>query len=616
MHLEDSPDDVEFVKRELKKGGLSFDFLSVDDREAFAEALVTFKPDIILSDHSLAGFDSLEALQIVRSKGLSTPFILVTATVAEWFAVTVLKSGAEDYILKDRLQRLPNAVVSALRKQQHEKEAAQHQEEIFRNEKKFRALIENTNDLIGLFDGHFQMIYRSPNYYRFTGWSSEELENIGVLSGIHPQDFPASQLIMQQVLSNPGKSFHVNYRFLHKLGHYIWLDGIVTNMLHDESIKGIVSNMRDVTEERQAESAHRAAHDRLLFHMENSPLGFIEWDSQFRMISCSKRAEEIFGWSDQEYRHTEINGLATIYVEDQERTTQVANELTTGKVERNHALNRNVRKDGTVIWCEWFNSVLKNAAGEVITIMSLVQDVTERKKTEEKIVQSESRFRGLLENSYDAIVIRDAQFHMIYSSPSARRILGINETDPAEVSFIDTIHPDDRTFVDNIQQEILNNPGRPYFLTFRKKHMKGHYVWVEGVMTNMLHNPAIEGIVSNFRDITERHESEEEKNKLVAQLIEQNNDLTQFSFIASHNLRGPVASMLGLVQLLDNAHKQEEYAMVRQHMKTSAQKLDSVITDLSEIVEVKTSGEHLKETVSIPEIIGELQQFFESEKAQ
>lgn len=361
LHLEDSEDDAVLIERELKKGGLEFDIFHAEERASFVNALHSFHPDVILSDHSLPGFDSTEALAIVKSNGRNIPFILVTATMTEYFAVEVLKSGAADYILKDRLQRLPNAIVTAIQNHKNEMEAAWRLEELHRNEKKFRAL---------------------------------------------------------------------------------------------------------------------------------------------------------------------------------------------------------------------------------------------------------------LENSYDAIVIRDEQFKATYFSPSALRILGWNESDNSDTDFMNSIHAEDREIVDAIRKEILNHPGRPYFMTFRKKHRKGHYVWVEGVMTNLIQNPAIKGIVSNFRDITERHEAEEEKNQLVAQLIERNNDLTQFSYVASHNLRGPVASMLGLVRLLETTHKEEESMLVRQHMRTSAERLDAVITDLSEIVDVKTSGDHLKEQVDIPSVLSELYPLFESDIQQ
>ena len=127
LHLEDLPADAEMVDRVLRKAKLWFEKKVVIDRPDFLKALREFQPDIILSDHSLPAFNSLEALLITREEGLHAPFILVTATVSEEYAVNVIKEGASDYILKDRLERLPNAVQNALdRRRTEEALARQH----------------------------------------------------------------------------------------------------------------------------------------------------------------------------------------------------------------------------------------------------------------------------------------------------------------------------------------------------------------------------------------------------------------------------------------------------------------------------------------------------------
>src|ERR1700744_181193 len=122
LHLEDLAADAEIVDRALRKSQLNFEKMVVLDRIDFVRGLRQFKPDIILSDHSLPAFNSLEALRITREEGILAPFILITATVSEQYAVSVIKEGASDYILKDRLKRLPNAIQNALDKARAEAE--------------------------------------------------------------------------------------------------------------------------------------------------------------------------------------------------------------------------------------------------------------------------------------------------------------------------------------------------------------------------------------------------------------------------------------------------------------------------------------------------------------
>jgi signal transduction histidine kinase len=136
LHLEDLASDAELVDRVLKKSGLDFEKKLVTNKEDFIQSLETFAPGIILSDHSLPSFDSQEALKIVKEKGITVPFILITATVSEEYAVSIMKEGAWDYILKDRLQRLPSAIESVMDRFNLERQAAQDREHYHRMQEK------------------------------------------------------------------------------------------------------------------------------------------------------------------------------------------------------------------------------------------------------------------------------------------------------------------------------------------------------------------------------------------------------------------------------------------------------------------------------------------------
>jgi signal transduction histidine kinase len=122
--LEDVEDDVELIKRTLRKAGLDFEVRQEDTRQGFLSALKDYHADVILSDHSLPQFDSVEALSLAQQHASQVPFILVTGAVSEEFAVTCLKEGADDYVLKSNLARLPNAIRNALKQRQAEEAKA------------------------------------------------------------------------------------------------------------------------------------------------------------------------------------------------------------------------------------------------------------------------------------------------------------------------------------------------------------------------------------------------------------------------------------------------------------------------------------------------------------
>jgi signal transduction histidine kinase len=115
LMLEDSRDDAGLIERTLRKDQIDFVTERVDTREDFNQSLLNFQPDVILSDHGMPAFNSIEALKICMKERKFAPFILVTGTVSEEFAATCLKLGADDYILKSNLSRLPSAILRALK---------------------------------------------------------------------------------------------------------------------------------------------------------------------------------------------------------------------------------------------------------------------------------------------------------------------------------------------------------------------------------------------------------------------------------------------------------------------------------------------------------------------
>lgn len=116
LHLEDNPSDAGLINHALQKGQLKFEVFVVDTRAEYISAIAHYKPHVVLSDHSLPSFNSYEALTIFKQCNLNIPFILITSTISEDFAVDIMKRGADDYVLKDRLDRLPSALQSALDK--------------------------------------------------------------------------------------------------------------------------------------------------------------------------------------------------------------------------------------------------------------------------------------------------------------------------------------------------------------------------------------------------------------------------------------------------------------------------------------------------------------------
>jgi signal transduction histidine kinase len=145
LHLEDSPQDAEFVRRELRRAGMSFKLSCVDTKEAFVEQLEKFQPNLIISDYQLPSFDGLMALALVRERFPELPFILASGYIGEDRAAEALKSGATDFLLKTSLSaRLASTVQRAMREVEERAERKRTAEMLQRAQK-----LESVGQLTG-----------------------------------------------------------------------------------------------------------------------------------------------------------------------------------------------------------------------------------------------------------------------------------------------------------------------------------------------------------------------------------------------------------------------------------------------------------------------------------
>lgn len=168
------------------------------------------------------------------------------------------------------------------------------------------------------------------------------------------------------------------------------------------------------------------------------------------------------------------------------------------------------RKTGETVsqFYELTNIPLKDSEGTVVNIIHAVKNVTEGVLQKRELEKSENRFKNLVENSGDAILIYDKDVKLSYASPAAEHILGYSRDEILEVNFLEAVHPDDLSEIAYTLKMSLENPGMAFHVSpARVMRKDGSYRWLEGNITNLLNNPSINGIVDNFRDVTERIEA-------------------------------------------------------------------------------------------------------------
>jgi two-component system cell cycle sensor histidine kinase/response regulator CckA len=169
--IEDVAADARLINYELEKADILFDSRCVATKESFLSQIKRFNPDAIISDFSMPQFNALDALQALKDRNLDIPFILVTGSQSEEVAVECIKEGADDYILKSSLKRLPSALLSSLNRKKAEKGQREAEDRM----REQAALLNKAQDAIFVIDLEGNVTFWNPSAERVYGWSAAEL---------------------------------------------------------------------------------------------------------------------------------------------------------------------------------------------------------------------------------------------------------------------------------------------------------------------------------------------------------------------------------------------------------------------------------------------------------
>jgi diguanylate cyclase (GGDEF)-like protein/PAS domain S-box-containing protein len=247
---EDVASDAELEVRELKRAGLRIAHRVVDSEQSFDQALREFAPDVILSDFSMPAFDGMAALGLARELRPETPFIFVSGTIGEEYAIRALKSGATDYVLKANLVRLPAAVQRALAEAQERRELRRTEVELELARERLTSIFMSLPDVLWSVDAHTQRYsYVSPAAKEIFGVDPEELLRRRELADalIDPRDRAIAAQAWER-LPQDGE-FDVDYRIVRRGGTVRWINNRARLIRNAEGVAERIDGLaRDITE--------------------------------------------------------------------------------------------------------------------------------------------------------------------------------------------------------------------------------------------------------------------------------------------------------------------------------------------------------------------------------
>ena len=398
-----------------------------------------------------------------------------------------------------------------------------------RSEERFRAILENSYEAITLLSEDGKTLYVSPSNRKLTGYEAEERLGRNVFEMTHPDDLPRVGEAFQRLRGTPGKTMTLQARIRHKTGDWRVAEFTATNLLHNPDVAGILINARDVTEKVRAEEAlaQKERYFRALIEKSYDAFILIGPDRLVRYVSPAMK--DLYGWSPED--RAGRNSLELVHPEDKDRAMEFAETLLSKPGGTQTIQIRFRHKDGHYVTTDARGTNLLEDP-DIHAVVINYRDVTEKVRAEETVRQKERYFRALIEKSYDAILLIGADGKIAYGSPGMANMYGYRPEERVGQDSMDLIHPEDREIARKTLTRLTHHPRQSEIIRVRLRHKEGHYLIVEIRATNLLGDPDVNGVVVNFRDVTEKVKAEEalrQSEDKFRSLIENSHDVISIS---------------------------------------------------------------------------------------
>ncbi len=386
-------------------------------------------------------------------------------------------------------------------------ERKQAEEELRKSEEKYRDLVENINDVLMVIDTKGVITYISPLIESLSGYYTSEIISKTFKEFVYPEDLPEVKKRFQKVLK--GIIEPIEFRLVDRSGDLLWVYISGRPIYKNDRIVGFQGTMTDITERKKAEEALRESEERFRRIFENIRDMYYRADLEGKLTMVNPLGVRMMGYDGPE----EVIGkdIAEEFYHRPEDRTAVMEELEKhGEIKNREIIIK--RKDGTPAILEVSSHLVYDETGKPIAIEGLARDITERKRAEEALRESEERYRDLIEGTFDMVqsVRPDGSFFFV--NKSWMEALGYNEEELADITLFDIIHPEYLSHCKKIFSKIIAGKYiRNIEAAFVTKD--GWEILVEGNATPRYLGGEVVGTQAFFRDVTERKQAEIELRK-------------------------------------------------------------------------------------------------------
>src|SRR5438132_1415884 len=260
----------------------------------------------------------------------------------------------------------------------------QAQEALRASEAELRLIMDNVPARVAYIDREYRFRFLNRHNEEWLSESRKELTGRRIGEVVGEARGRQLQPLLTRVLA--GETISTEQLLVQPNGEQRWeAIHFAPNRDAEGNVIGIYAVHTDIHDQKRNEEALRRANWMLSSHINNTPLAVLEWDRDFQLVRWSPQAEHIFGWCAEEVLGMPLPGSQLTHESDREAVVELIEKLMAGEEPRATGLNRNYRKDGETIWCEWYHSCLLDEQGRIVSILSFVQDVSSRIQAEERL---------------------------------------------------------------------------------------------------------------------------------------------------------------------------------------------------------------------------------------
>jgi len=379
--VEDREADAELMLHELQQAGYNADWQRVETEPDFLAGLKT-NPDLILADWSLPQFNGLRALQLANERGQDIPFIIVSGVIGEEAAVESMRLGVADYLMKDRLGRLGQAVCHALEDKQLRAERKRADKALKDSEQRFRDIADNAHEFIWEIDPQGRWTYISQVAEKILGYTSEEFLQKYFYDFFMPEDREAVKTAVFAAFAAKQSFRGFINRSVHKNGQTVWLSSSALPLLDDNgNLLGYRGANLDITERKQAEDALRDSEAKYRTLVENLPQIIFMKDREFKYQSVNENYARNLG-----VPVADIVGKTDYELYPKERADKYrAVDLSIMETGQTKELEEKHMQEGRETWAHSIKAPVRDENGEIVAILGVFWDITESKLAEMRL---------------------------------------------------------------------------------------------------------------------------------------------------------------------------------------------------------------------------------------